>query len=103
MGDTHYLKTWPVYFTAAQDGSKTFEVRKNDRDYKVGDTLVLYKWDPNYDAPTTHAACFTISYVLHANQSFGALNDGYVALGILPREPQQMLFDPNALKEVRDG
>lgn len=38
---THELKIFPRYFKAVQDGSKTFELRKNDRDFKVGDILVL--------------------------------------------------------------
>jgi len=37
----HELKTWPEYFEEILTGKKTFEVRKNDRDYKVGDTLIL--------------------------------------------------------------
>lgn len=43
---THYLKTWPYYFCLMCDGSKTFEYRRNDRNYQVGDRLVLQEWDP---------------------------------------------------------
>lgn len=39
------LKTWPVYFDALWSGEKTFEVRKNDRGYKVGDRLILREYD----------------------------------------------------------
>jgi len=42
---THHLKTWPEYFKAIKDGIKTFELRKNDRDFKVGDLLVLEEID----------------------------------------------------------
>ena len=37
----HYLKTETEYFQAQESGQKTFEVRRNDRDYKVGDMVVL--------------------------------------------------------------
>lgn len=43
---THELKTWPTYFEAILSGAKRFEVRKNDRDFAVGDVLVLREWDP---------------------------------------------------------
>lgn len=38
---THDLKILPRYFDAVEDGSKPFEVRRNDRDYQVGDILLL--------------------------------------------------------------
>ena len=44
---THELKTWPSFFEAVLSGDKTFEVRRNDRDFAVGDKLVLLEWDPS--------------------------------------------------------
>lgn len=40
----HILKTLAPYFDAVANGSKTFELRKNDRGFKVGDTLRLDRW-----------------------------------------------------------
>lgn len=42
----HHLKIWPRFFDVVQKGEKSFEVRKNDRAFAVGDTLVLEEWDP---------------------------------------------------------
>src|SRR5574343_2051457 len=38
---THDLKTDPEVFKAVQDGRKTYEIRKNDRGFAVGDLLLL--------------------------------------------------------------
>lgn len=43
----HELKTWPIYFNQIKSGNKTFEVRKNDRDFMEGDRLILKEWDNN--------------------------------------------------------
>jgi ASC-1-like (ASCH) protein len=43
---THCLKTWPEYFELVLAGIKTFELRKNDREFKLGDTLLLQEFDP---------------------------------------------------------
>jgi len=39
----HTLKTDPEVFDAVRDGLKTFEIRFNDRDFKVGEVLILLK------------------------------------------------------------
>ncbi|GAB2021708.1 hypothetical protein RyT2_07820 [Pseudolactococcus yaeyamensis] len=40
----HRLKLHSDYFEAVKNGIKTFEIRKNDRGFKVGDTLILHLW-----------------------------------------------------------
>lgn len=45
----HALKTWPEPFEAVWQGAKTHEIRRDDRGYAVGDTLVLREWDPAPD------------------------------------------------------
>ena len=42
----HELKSWPDEFEAINRGIKTHEVRKWDRDYEVGDLLILREYEP---------------------------------------------------------
>jgi len=37
----HKIKCLREYFDPVQDGQKKFEIRRNDRDYRVGDTVEL--------------------------------------------------------------
>ena len=60
----HFLKTWPEYFQAIWDGKKTFEVRKNDRDFKVGDMLVLQEFDPKTKEYSGSALCKRVTYII---------------------------------------
>lgn len=39
----HNLKLNDRYFDAVANGIKTFEIRKDDRCYRSGDTLILYR------------------------------------------------------------
>jgi len=43
----HMLKCAPEYFSAIIAGVKTCECRLNDRDFKLGDVLVLREYDPS--------------------------------------------------------
>lgn len=51
----HELKIWPQYYCRVEDGSKTFEVRKNDRNFQMGDSVILKEWDPTPINATTSA------------------------------------------------
>lgn len=78
----HALKCWPQYYAAVVSGDKTFEVRKHDHAFAVGDHLILSSWHPleqRYLGPRT--TCL-ITYVL-AGGSFGIAPD-YCVLGIKP-------------------
>ncbi len=43
----HHLKTHPSQYRDAESGGKYCEFRRDDRDYEVGDTLVLHWFDPS--------------------------------------------------------
>jgi len=79
MSDTHELKILPQYFQAVWDGNKNFELRKNDRDYKVGDYLVLREYSgAGY---TGSFLKVVITYILKDCPEYG-LNKDYCILGI---------------------
>jgi hypothetical protein len=76
---THQLKAWPKYFSAVARGEKPFEVRKNDREFAVGDRLILQEFRPGFGF--TGAECVRdVTYVLPGGQ-FG-LSEGFVVMGL---------------------
>lgn len=76
---THDLKSWPEFFKASLEGIKKFELRKNDRDFKVGDQLVLWEYIPETDTRTGRIIVNEIVYVLTEGPW---LQPGYCALGL---------------------
>jgi hypothetical protein len=42
----HQLKIWPHYFQDVEVGQKAFEIRRNDRDFRPSDALILNEYDP---------------------------------------------------------
>ena len=81
MSKTHELKIYPKYFEEILDGKKTFEIRKDDRDFQVGDSIVLKEWDNiKYSGREIQAI---IKYML--DDAILGFAEGYVAfsLGIL--------------------
>lgn len=76
----HELKTWPVFFRAIIDGTKTFEVRENDRNFQVGDLLELREYDPDAEDYTGNKVCKKVIYILGDNPFFQLNNT--VIMGI---------------------
>lgn len=84
----HKLKILPQYFKAVQNGNKTFEIRKNDRDFKVGDTLLLQEYILPFTQPlgvkegyyTGQEITKEISYFFEG-KGYG-LKEGYCILGL---------------------
>ncbi|CAN7470629.1 ASCH/PUA domain-containing protein [Caulobacter sp. LjRoot300] len=75
----HELKTWPQYFAAVRSGKKRFEIRRNDREFAVGDVLVLREFDPEQDAYTGQVEERQITFLL-SEEDYGVIH-GFVAIG----------------------
>lgn len=84
----HELKTWPEYFQALVDGTKNFEVRVNDRPFRVGDTLLLQEWDPKRGEYTGREIYRTITYILRDTNC-----------GVAPGSVVMGLADPEKVEE----
>ena len=75
----HELKISPEYFDAVYSGVKPFEVRRNDRPFKVGDSLLLKEYDAKSYLPYTgRETVKVITYILDNEYCL----DGYVILGL---------------------
>lgn len=73
---THALKTWPEFYKAIESGDKTFELRRMDRPFKVGDTLLLQEYDPKKSEYTGKEIKRTVTYLLHGDvNKFGLFAD----------------------------
>lgn len=59
----HPLKTWPPEFKAVASGVKTFEIRKKDRPFQVGDHLELIEYNPQIQKPTGAWVEVEITYI----------------------------------------
>ena len=87
----HALKVKPEFFEASATGAKNFEVRKNDRPYKVGDYVALNEYDGanNHDNPdnpgnegyTGRCLLRRITYIL---SDADYCKEGCVVLGLEP-------------------
>lgn len=65
----HELKIRPEYFGPVFEGIKTFEIRKDDRGYQVGDLVLLKEF--NDEAFTGKAVVKEITYATAYNQVSG--------------------------------
>lgn len=73
----HELKTLPEFFQAVKEKRKPFEVRKNDRNFKVGDSLYLREYTG--EEYTGRKLIRIITYILNDSRY---VKEGYVILGI---------------------
>ena len=81
----HELKTWPQFFRRVWDGTKTFEIRRDDRNFAVGDVLFLREYDAGLeDKPCgeRYTGRELTANVVYALRGYAGIEDGYVLLGI---------------------
>lgn len=78
----HELKTWPEPYEAIAEGRKPFEVRWDDRDFQVGDYLLLQEFIPGHDPEYTGREIMRqVTFVLAGGQF--DLPIGVVVMGLV--------------------
>lgn len=88
----HELKAWPDYFARLLDGSKTFEVRKDDRGFQAGDMVLIREYDPKSTMLplvlphyTGRELWFRVGYVAKGNL-FGLKLGNTAILSLIPHD-----------------
>jgi len=77
---THELKTINPFFESLWIREKTFELRKNDRDFQKGDILRLKEYYPETNTYGRREVKAKIGYILDGGQ-YG-LEEGYCILSL---------------------
>lgn len=91
----HCIKLYEVYADDVLNGRKTFEVRKNDRDYRKGDKIIFTVVDNMGENEVPHALTgieYEITYVI---EDVLGLQEGYAVLGIRRDDPVEDAAAPN--------
>lgn len=74
---THHVKIEEQYYEDIENGLKRFEIRKNDRDYKVDDVIILKEIDGDGNF-TRRLHTAAITYISKYKQ-----RPGYIVFGFL--------------------
>lgn len=73
----HELKCWYEFYDAIERGEKTFEIRKNDRGYQVGDVLTLQRYNQEEGIYSGAESYWRVTYMTDWEQK-----PGFVVMGI---------------------
>lgn len=72
----HRLKTINPYFQQVWEGNKKFELRKNDRNYEVGDEVILEEYNSESQKYSGRQIRVIITYLLY--EYADVLKEGYI-------------------------
>ena len=103
----HELKILSKYFKEVKKDVKTFEIRKNDRNFKVGDVLVLEEYDHNNKwtdlegNEVNYSGKKTVRIINYILSNIDGLDKEYVILGIkhITQDIELKWHDKDRMKE----
>lgn len=98
----HFLKTWQPFFREIHGGLKPFELRYDDRQYLVGDMLVLRAYSPSSGYYWAEELLAEVTYVL---RHYPGIAEGWVILGlsVLKYQRGPVCIDSQAFGYQRPG
>lgn len=95
----HEVKLGTEFFDDALSNRKTFEIRKNDRDYRVGDLLELKEYANGAETGRT-----LTKYVAYILEEYSGLLEGYCIMSTIPvnenNEPLQYADIPQICRNI---
>src|SRR5690349_4859693 len=95
MSSVHHLKSWPQFFGPIREGTRTHELRKNDRNFNIGDILVLREFDPAAQTYTGEECVVEVTSMTSFAQpcaiSNEALNPEFCILSVRLVAPERAL------------
>lgn len=80
----HKLKICSVFYWDTVTGGKTFEIRINDRNFQVGDELILQEYDPDHKKYTGKEYKVMVDYTVCLDGVAGFPNN-YIGMSISPK------------------
>lgn len=75
----HELKSWPEFYRPVDARVKTYEVRRDDRNFRVRDRLWLREWDPHEKEYTGDSLVAEVTHILTRHEG---LTKGFVLMVI---------------------
>ncbi|WP_460293781.1 DUF3850 domain-containing protein [Clostridium tertium] len=87
----HELKILPQYFNDVKSEKKSFELRKNDRDFEIEDILILKEFNPHEKYETMKDDVYSnfsgkkaLRQIIYILTDIEGLNKDYAILGVEP-------------------
>lgn len=91
----HHIKLGASFFDEVASGEKTFELRRNDRDYKKGDILEMMEFKDGKN--TGRIVRVLVTYIL---TEFAGLEEGYCIMATSLLNENGKLFDRADLNQI---
>lgn len=90
MSTIHDLKIGPLFFNAVMSGVKRAELRRDDRNFKCGDVLLLREWEGEY---TGAALLVEVTHILPVDD-FITIGSKWVMMSIVPLKAGSIQLAP---------